>query len=189
MNTKKARDKNTLEANISRTGNYISVKWIARGEKLKDWEDYEDYLIPIRAVISCSKDLREILAGLEGCDWTEQGDSLRLSKLRELAARGTELYHLLLTGTAEKESSQRIARKFRKWFENTVAPDQENWRIQIVHHQYDTLVIPWGLVFTPLADDGDTEKLSLDFDDYNNFWAHSFRLAVRGTLGLESEKK
>lgn len=181
----RTKDKKTLEANLSRSGQHISIQWIVRDESVETWEDY---LVVSRTVLACGAKQRERLADLESCDWSADGEAERLDCLRQLAKGGIELYELLLTGADGVESSQLAAKRFREWFEKTVRTDPDNWRIQVVHQQYDTLVLPWGLVFTPLADGGDTDTLTHDFDDYFNFWAHSFGLAVRGTHGLEAEK-
>ncbi|MEP1535124.1 MAG: hypothetical protein ABJX35_01695 [Hyphomicrobiales bacterium] len=183
---KKAKDKRTLEANISRSGQHISIQWIDRDAGGQVWEDY---LVPLRPVLKCGEDLRGLLTDLEQCDWTASGEPDRLYCLRQLAKCGARLYDLLLTGTESRESSQFAATQFRTWFEKTVCTNVDEWRIQVIHQQYDTLVLPWGLVFSPPTNsDADIDQLSDKFEDYKNFWAHSYGLAVRGTRGLESEK-
>ena len=176
--------KPTLQARIETSGEHVTIMWEVYAEDGKTWQPYKVTLEDLqRASDATLNRLKE----LEACDWLDISGAEVRPLLLNLAEAGIRQYEVLMTGADNDDKSQKNAHDFREWFEKNVAPNSSEWRIQIVHHQYNAPLISWGLTFTPIPDK-DLRNLSTDWNDYQNFWANGFKLACRGALLHEADR-
>ena len=177
MSKTKAKPENTLMLGLDKSGQYVDVQWTVDDAE-SDWDRYS---VSLTELTERSEEVRKQLAELQACSWSDSEEAMdrRILRLQNLARAGTKLYETLMEGDASDRPSVRAANAFREWFEKTVLKAPHEWRIQVVHQQYDAPVVPWGLVFTPLQDKS-IKDLGEGVDDYMNFWALCFKLACRG---------
>lgn len=174
----------TLQATLERSGDHIAVRWEIDEPEGEKWRRYS---VSLRDVLRCADEVQEALDHLANADWADQSGAEVQPRLKSLAKAGSKLYNALMHGDPMARRSEETANKFRSWFEEAVLADTDNWRVQVVHHQYDAAMVPWGLTFSPI-DDEEYEDLTLDWKDYKNFWAMSLNLSCRGVLRKEADR-
>lgn len=165
----------TLQATIEQSGDSLSVRWEFDEEDGKIWQSYK---IKLDEIQRSSDEILDGLRRLEAIDWSDPTGAALQPCLRKLVKAGKRQYEVLMTGDGR---TAEFAKEFREWFESEVAPNSANWRVQVVHHQYNSPLICWGLTFTPLQSK-DSDALGTDWEDYQNFWSISLKLACRGIL-------
>lgn len=156
----------------------VRVTW---STKYPEETEFEWYVILQEDLRRCTTNIRRELDKLQEMEPAGGADDLSRFRdvLRSLARQGADLYEVLLTGKDQDDSpiNQRVATKFRAWFEETVRDDPDvRWRIQFVHPQSAEFIVPWGLVFTP-PKDGDFDSLGYVPGDFRQFWSVRHRAA------------
>ena len=183
-NKKKTAKTNTLQATVEKSGDKVSVLWEADSKSGKRWKEYDVLLDDLQHTSSAAV---KVLRDLESCDWEDKSESAIRPLLGKLASAGMRQYEVLMSGDSSHQRSMDAAKEFRTWFEDEVAPNSEQWRIQIIHKQYEAPLVCWGLTFTPISQK-ELRKLTTDWKDYSNFWVNSFCLACRGLLAREADR-
>ena len=183
----------TLMLILADASDCIRVRWALENVTPEEQEALQgmgDYRIPLSKLAESSDAVREKLEDLEDCDWseTEEARDGRNLRLRNLARAGIDLYETLMQGDPEHRVSLKTAKAFRRWFEETVLPVPDDWRIQVVHQEYDAPVIPWGFVYAPTGESLPAEG-GQNGEAYDGFWALRFRLACRGINRMDADRK
>lgn len=176
-----AKSLKTLQATVEQAGEHLSIRWEIDEDGGQIWEPYEISLDEIHVRTNAVLDA---LKRLEATDWSDMSGAEQQPNLRNLVEVGLLQYETIITGHGRTAG---IAKQFRDWFETEVASQNGEWRIQVVHHQYDAPLICWGLTFTPMKG-LDLNSLSTDWEDYQGFWAVSLKLACRGVLLKQGDR-
>lgn len=186
-----------LRMELRHEGDHIEVLWkvlgpagqSSSGGKPAEGQpgfSWNGYYVSSHTIDGLGRMIREHLQSLQGIDW--KLDNLTSSAaqygpiLAQLAGAGQSLHAAIMRGVEGDDLSEMRANKFRAWFEkDVIAAPVGAWRIEVVHTTYSKQIAPWGLAFTPTKKEAIAALDPANPDDYSNFWAARFKLAVRGS--------
>ena len=152
----------------------IVLKVIAHGDSLLKivWVEGE-YSLPFPPYFVHRQQLedsvwkcRRTLEGLVAA-FVEGDKSGYAPVLRELSARGAELYYLLFMGAAENSET---AANVQNWIAELEGP------LRLIVSSDASIHVPWGLVFS--GDEALLPNGVVDIDDFRDFWAIKYQLTV-----------